>query len=149
RRSPRSPCPSVPSLLYESIHLKFSKPPLGSTNQRPRRMIVDRKIFLWKRLDGSFPRHPIPHRITPHGRRGPRLQRVLSARDRADRQALDGGGGQGTSTRTRAFQSAARGHPWNQRPRFDRTSSRAGDRKRGGKARRPGPTCASGLSTDG
>jgi hypothetical protein len=27
-----------------------------------------------------FPRPPIPHRISPHGRWGPRLQRALSAR---------------------------------------------------------------------
>ena len=29
---------------------------------------------------GWFPRRPIPHRISPHGRWGPRLQRALSAR---------------------------------------------------------------------
>src|SRR5882672_4747231 len=111
-------------------------------------LIVAGKKFLWKTPAGSFRRFAIAHRITPHGRRGPRLQRCLSARNRADREALDRGRRQGSHPRARSLQSIALGHPRDQRSRFDGAPSRARDRRHRGKARRPGTARASELSTD-
>src|SRR5712692_2544420 len=72
------------------------------------------RIFLRNCENGWFPRRAIAHRISPHGRWGSRLQRALSTRYRADREALDRGRRQSLAPRTCAVQPAARGHTRNQ-----------------------------------
>src|SRR5439155_17502568 len=110
-------------------------------------LIVAGKKYLWKTPIRSFRRLAIANRITPHGRRGPRLQRAVSARNRVDWEALDGGRRQGTHSRACSLQPIALGRPWNQRSRPDRKTSRARVRRARGKACRPGTAGACELST--
>src|SRR2546421_5973940 len=74
-------------------------------------LIVAGKKYLWKTPIRSFRRLAIANRITPHGRRGPRLQRAVSARNRVDWEALDGGRRQGTHSPPARFNQLLSGIP--------------------------------------
>ena len=107
---------------------------------------LGRKISCGKHHGARFPRLLIAHRITPHGRRGNRLQRTLSEGYRADREALDRGGRKSAHPRTRALQPAAGRHPGDQRSGSDRAAARAGDRGHRRASRRSGSAGACQLS---
>src|SRR5207244_11743156 len=112
-----------------------------------RRLVLAGKKYFWKTRLPSCWRLAIANRITAHGRRGTRLQRAVSARNRVDWEALDGGRRQGTHSRACSLQPIALGHPWNQRSRPDRKTSRARVSRSRGKACRPGTAGACELST--
>src|SRR5260370_24782693 len=123
--------------------------PVTSTGLNyPRPKISASKNFLWKTRCACFRRCPIAHRISPHGRRGYRLQRSLSTRYRADRQALDRGRGESPAPGAGPLQPTARRHSTHQRPCVDRTVARAGDRPHRREASRPRAAVASELSVD-
>ncbi len=151
RPIPRAAPVTITTLSVRRTASSPECPPEPSQDQNDSswsRLIVAGKSFLWKTQAGSFRRHRIPHRISPHGRRGPRLQRTLSARYRADRETLDWGGRESTHSRTCSLQPIARRYSGNQRSSPDRAASRARDGRHRGKARRPGTAGASELSID-